>query len=106
MIYAVLFIHWVADFILQTDRQAKGKSSSVIRLLEHILTYTIVMVFFFGFKFGLVNGAAHFIIDFFTSKATKYLYNKGDTHNFFVVIGLDQLLHTIILIYTLEMIHV
>ena len=27
-VLAILFIHWIADFILQTDKQAKGKSKN------------------------------------------------------------------------------
>jgi len=28
IIIVILFIHWIADFVLQTDKQAKNKSKS------------------------------------------------------------------------------
>jgi hypothetical protein len=32
-ILVILFIHWLADFVLQTDKQAKGKSKNWSDLL-------------------------------------------------------------------------
>jgi hypothetical protein len=78
---------------------AQGKSKSVKWLSIHILVYMMPLLFF-GIKFALLNAAAHWVIDFFTSRATSYLWKKQDVHNFFVVIGFDQLLHALILIYS------
>lgn len=91
-IIAVLWIHWIADFIFQTDKMAMNKSTSVKWLTSHVSVYTLPL-FLFGYKFALVNGILHFIVDFCTSRATSYLWKKGDRHNFFVVIGLDQAIH-------------
>lgn len=102
MIYAVIWIHWMADFIFQTDKMAINKSTSIRWLSSHVLAYS---AFFlpFGIKFALINGAAHFVTDFCTSRATSYLWKKGDRHNFFVVIGFDQALHLTILLLTLPL---
>ena len=100
-VYIVLLFHWMADFIAQTDKQATNKSSSWRWLSAHVLTYTLIMSFAFGIKYGLINGITHLFIDAVTSRASSHFWKKGDRHNFFVVIGLDQLLHTCILIYTL-----
>jgi hypothetical protein len=35
----------------------------------------------------------HFITDAITSRTTSYLWQKGERHWFFVVIGLDQAIH-------------
>lgn len=94
----LLTIHWIADFILQTDEMAKNKSSSNYYLGIHILYYTIPFLIIFGIKFALVNGIAHFLTDYVTSRITSKLYAKGDVHNFFVVIGFDQLIHSTTLI--------
>ena len=39
-----LFIHWIADFVLQTDSQAKGKSTSIKMLLKHTVTYGLCIL--------------------------------------------------------------
>lgn len=105
-----LLIHWLADFVCQTDWMARNKSTNLEALLSHIIIYTLVL--FIGlilicFKYDistvnfvafiLANSITHFIIDFVTSRITSTLHKANDTHNFFVVIGFDQLLHTAIL---------
>ena len=119
-IFVVLLTHWVADFILQTDKQAKGKSKNWSDLLEHTSTYSIAWVFvsclligyitktqttswyvIHALLFGLITFICHTLTDYFTSRLNARLWAKGDTHNFFVSIGFDQLLHYIQLFLTL-----
>ncbi len=99
-IVTLFWIHWIADFILQTDMMAMNKSTSLKWLASHVGVYTIPL-FLFGWKFSLVNGALHFCVDFCTSRWTSYLWKKGDRHHFFVVIGLDQAIHMTCLVMTL-----
>ena len=108
----ILISHFIADFIFQTNNMAENKSSSNIWLSKHIVSYTTVLFLsmaFFNFMFldfsyysiivfSLVNGAIHFIVDYITSRATKRLYEENRMHDFFVVIGLDQLIHNITLL--------
>ena len=109
----ILFCHFVADFIYQTDEMAKNKSKSLYWLSEHILAYSLVMfnillpvLILCGESvkniiiFVLLNAVLHFITDYFTSKESSKLYAKGDVHNFFVVIGIDGFIHQITLILT------
>lgn len=118
---ALVFIfHWVFDYCLQPRKIADTKWSNVGSLFIHIAIYATglflyllvcliplgpwkpeipstnlaIAVFFFG------NLIAHFITDFFTSKITHRLYSELRIHAFFVVLGLDQLLHTLVLLYT------
>lgn len=102
LVIIVLLAHWVADFILQTDWQAKNKSINNKALLSHVATYSglmfIVALALFldvqkAFIFWLVTFGAHGLTDYCTSRIVKKYYEKGDTHNMFVVIGFDQILH-------------
>ena len=38
-IFSIIGIHWLADFVLQTDKQAKGKSKNWSDLLSHTWSY-------------------------------------------------------------------
>lgn len=115
MIYYILFLHWLADFVFQTNNMAKNKSSSFGWLSIHGVEYLCVMVLGLAMLhphsaswlhwcllYAAVNTGWHFIIDFFTSKLSSRLYKQGKIHEFFVVIGFDQLLHTVILIYSYQ----
>lgn len=98
-IIALIWIHFVADFMFQTDKIAIAKSSSNRALALHVGIYTLPF-FYFGWLFALVNCVLHFATDWCTSRATTYLWKKGDRHNFFVVIGLDQAIHMTCLLVT------
>lgn len=100
VILFILFIHWIADFVLQTRAQANGKSSSWTMLYSHVGVYTIILIVFFGPVYAVMNGVAHFAVDACSSRLTKYYYRKDKIHAFFVVIGFDQFLHTAWLIWT------
>lgn len=118
VIIAIFIIHWLADFVCQSDKQAKGKSTSILDLLSHTITYSFIwlllgtiymsfqpdqyinVVFFVGITFGF-----HTLTDFFTSKLNSKLWKDSvryskSPHNFFVGIGFDQMLHYIQLLLT------
>lgn len=106
----LLVVHWLADFVCQTHWQASNKSKNFQALARHVLSYTAILmaysVGFFGLSyivlyFAALNGTLHLITDFFTSRWTSALYAKQDWHNFFVVIGLDQLIHQLTLAVTM-----
>jgi len=117
-ILGILLIHWFADFVLQTDKQAKGKSKNWTDLLSHTLNYSTVWLVisplfaynlppqtvswyvshtlaFVGFTF-----IAHTITDYFTSRLNSKLWADGKVHNFFVSVGFDQWLHYVQLFTT------
>lgn len=111
-ILLLLQFHWVFDFVLQSSWMATNKSKNTKALSAHVGVYTIGMLMagcvVFGFTpvalmFGLLNGAIHYCVDFCTSRWTSHLWKKQDVHNFFVVIGLDQLIHVTTLILTLQL---
>ena len=120
-ISVLLFVHWVADFIFQTDKQAKNKSKSFKALISHTAMYSAVILCVFElFRatghlgnvsfvstviFTLTQFISHTIIDYFTSKLNSKLWAEGAVHDFFVSVGFDQLLHTVILIWSFFLIY-
>lgn len=110
----LLAVHWFSDFVLQTHWQAQNKSKSLNALGRHVGVYTMVLwlvtPLIFGWptfamlRFVALNGALHFVTDYFTSRLTSRLYEKQDWHNFFVVVGLDQLIHQLTLAGTMILI--
>ena len=107
-IMTVIAMHWFADFVLQTDWQAKNKSKDNFALLFHVTTYTICIfvcgIFFLTNELTLqnikiwevwafLNGVVHFGVDYVTSRINTYLWNKGRVHDFFVMVGFDQVIH-------------
>lgn len=103
MIYLVLTLHWISDFVLQTDKMAQGKSKSNKWLTYHILAYSAPFFVLLGPKYALANGAAHWLIDWATSRINSKLWANKEVHYFFVGVGFDQLLHAVILIATLPL---
>lgn len=105
IIIGVLFIHWIADFVLQTDEQAKNKSTSNTALTSHVFMYSLiwsfVSIFWVAFGagsvwflvFGPVTFTCHWITDYFTSRLNTRLFKCNKIHEFFVSIGFDQILH-------------
>ena len=121
---AMLFVHWVADFVCQTDKMAKGKSSSIGELLKHLISYAVVFTvgtfltalaldgkghseWFFkdGFPafwlFVIINAGSHFFIDYVTSRASKLEFDRGNAGTAFKIIGFDQFLHLAIMAVSL-----
>jgi hypothetical protein len=100
----ILFLHWVFDFILQSDKMAINKSKSWYWLLTHTIGYSFV-AFPIAIPLGIpiVSAAlfywylliTHTLIDGVTSRITSYLWKKEERHWFFVIVGFDQLLHYI-----------
>ena len=119
LILAILFIHWIADFVCQTDKMATGKSKNWTDLLDHTTLYstlwTIATLLLLivnknepyswqdisnCFTFGGITFVAHTITDYFTSRLNSKLWEKKEVHWFFVSIGFDQWLHYIQLFLT------
>ncbi len=110
---ALLVLHWIGDFALQTNWMAARKSCSLLALLVHVLTYTVVLAIGAYVLLGTgpavhvfiaVNFIFHLATDLVTSRISSRYYAAGNMRGFFVTIGLDQMLHHIALILTLEII--
>jgi hypothetical protein len=116
IIFYLLFAHWIGDFVLQTHKQAHAKSVSNYWLTSHIINYTAFMVIaMFCMQlylhnvdlaaigtFGVITFWCHWLTDYCTSRLNSWLWKRADTHNFFVSVGFDQILHYIQLILTIK----
>jgi hypothetical protein len=104
----IVWLHFVADFMMQSDKVSKAKSGSNKVLLYHVTLYGLPFVPFAlwhlpagaAAAFVGINVAAHFATDWVTSRMTSKLWKAGDVHNFFVVIGADQAIHMTTLFLT------
>lgn len=114
-VFTIIFCHYIGDFLVQTDWQAKNKSSNNTALILHTAAYSafwfIPMVVLIGLKnddlpkhtpilFVLITFFWHTITDYITSREVKKMFDKGDIHNGFVLIGFDGVLHYIQLFLT------
>jgi hypothetical protein len=113
-IVAILFLHFVADFIAQTRWQAENKSHNWEALTKHVAVYTA----FFMLPcmilaamnnpnpdnrpmWAVLNGILHFVTDAITSRRTAANWNGGKPGKaFWVWIGFDQFIHASTLIAT------
>ena len=120
-IFSIIIIHWIADFIMQSDYDAKNKSKFFHALFSHTITYSscwFVIILLFGYInktqttewyvlntlfFVGITFVCHTITDYFTSRLNSKLWAKGDVHNFFVSVGFDQVLHYVQLFLTYQL---
>lgn len=104
----IVWLHFVADFILQSDKVSKTKSGDNAVLAYHVMLYSLPFIPFAAWympagataAFVGINLAAHFITDYITSRMTSKLWKAGKVHWFFVVIGADQAIHMTTLFLT------
>lgn len=104
LILALLGLHWLADFVFQSHWMATNKSKSLAALSIHVITYSSTVLvgcvlintdkpLTNSLWFGLLTFICHWITDYFTSKVNARLYQQNKIHDFFVMVGFDQLLH-------------
>jgi Protein of unknown function (DUF3307) len=109
---ALLAVHWLADFVLQSGWMSVNKSKRIDALALHVATYTGALLVGSGLILGVrqivpllvfvgVNGFLHLATDFVTSRITSRLWQQQREHDFFVVVGFDQLIHQVTLAATL-----
>jgi len=117
LVYWVIFLHFLSDWILQPRKVAKRKSSSIKWMLKHIVvihvTFAILAYFAHVPQYlVLLNSVLHFGIDRIIWNAYKKIRvgddypqeyldkNKwAEDYWYFFTIAVDQMLHLCILAY-------
>jgi len=102
-IFTIIIVHWVADFLMQDEKWAIGKSKNWEDLLNHTFTYSFIWLFtgiiiylqhfkpynggldigyenyiFPGLLFVLITLITHTITDYFTSRIVSKKFAKGE----------------------------
>jgi len=127
IIFTIIIVHWIADFVFQAEDWAVNKSKNFGSLTCHTLTYSVLWILpaacmfsfpcdisFLGycvpvpkvFAFVGITFVAHTITDYFTSKivskrfADNYYGSPIPNFGAFSIIGFDQVLHYVQLVLT------
>jgi hypothetical protein len=123
----LIIIHYIGDFLFQTEWMAINKSKSITILISHTFIYTITFYTVFilyiiiydtfinnieitikWFAFFPITFIFHTIIDYISSKITskkfknKEYYTGIPNMGAFSIIGLDQVFHYITLFLTYQ----
>ena len=111
IVLGILLLHFIGDFLFQTDESRQNKSKDNGALFEHIFTYTTL--FWFAaviymmntgnakmLLFAPITFVCHFCTDYVTSRITKKLHEKGDIRGLFDTVAFDQYLHAAQLLLT------
>lgn len=119
---SLLITHFIGDFLLQSNWMALNKSKNWRALCIHCFCYSLCF-FWLGFTFIWITFITHLIVDSLTSRLTSKLWfielaPRGNLHKsrwpffanvsmtkrhwFFVMIGLDQLIHYMVLFKTYQ----
>ena len=102
IILAVVWIHFIMDFVLQPRWIAdnKGKKLSVLTL--HCIMYSLPFAFIDPI-YAAVNCVLHLGVDSVSSRITSHFWDTGNDFGLFATIGVDQAVHLTILLLTLGM---
>lgn len=104
IVFLLLILHFFSDFVLQTDYIERSGINSNWNVTKHTLLYSIPFlwfgVFWFGFLYVAVNILLHLFVDYITSNLSNFYVKRNDKSSYFAVLGLDQLIHTLVLIGT------
>jgi len=113
VIISLLFIHWIADFVLQLPSWADTKWYNLNSLKKHCATYGAILfgglvcinsldmtfsILCLCFIFAFTNTIFHYLFDYYSSKWLHALFVEKRIHDFFVVMDLDQMSHICLLI--------
>ncbi len=95
--------HWVADFLLQTARMVQekghyGRLGGLLHAGTHgLCTAFVLLLFWVPFSLAVMivfaEVAVHYHIDFAKERLSRWLGDTPAVQRFWIVLGLDQMLH-------------
>lgn len=110
-IYLILIAHYLGDYPLQDYAMFRYKDREIKQLMRHAGACTLVLLIFLlpyviwfdvnigsFFFFLLISFTSHMAIDRISSKINRGYYERMEFATFFNIIGLDQLVHYILLL--------
>ena len=121
LIAKLMLVHFISDFLLQSDWMAQNKSKSTNALALHCFTYSLPFLVFLNFHFVCFLYVTHMCVDAVTSRITSrmfarwFSYHTGNPddiketpslHYFFCVIGFDQWLHLVTILVGVTLYHI
>ena len=103
-IFAIIIIHYIADFIFQDEKWVLGKSKNMVDLLSHTITYSAIWfmigLFYIAIQLGvsdvphgcncacnllapltfftIITFILHTITDYFTSRVVSKKFANGE----------------------------
>ena len=95
----LIWLHFIADFLLQSEYVVKNKSKNNKTLLLHATVYSLLF-FIISPVYAIVNGVLHLMVDYVTSRMTCNLWKQGKISRFFSIVGFDQAVHVTLLLGT------
>lgn len=95
----LIVLHFIGDFILQTDKMAINKSTSNKWLSYHVLAYSLPFIIIHP-MYALINAVLHWVTDYVTSRVASKMHLEGKRGLFFKTIGFDQMVHMLTLFMT------
>ena len=107
-----LVIHYIADFLMQHPWIANNKSKRSLPLLAHVFIHGALIgtgsFFLYGYSasltaFILINTVSHGVVDYNTSRISSRLFKEEKYYKFFNILGIDQLTHQLVMIYSLNL---
>lgn len=115
-LFYLLFSHWIADFVIQGGDVIEGHADA--RYIHmHCLRYalffpsaSVIAALFLGASitqfavFSLINVVSHYAIDYFAIPCASAFFRERRAKQGLCALALDQLLHTMIVIFSFVLI--
>ena len=110
----LIFVHLLADIVLQGNKMNELKHRKMLYLSVHGGIYMVVLIIATQFtlligltpilalKFAVFNGLAHFVVDFFTGGWKETKWAKSSIRNHSLITIFDHFIHITLLLLSYD----